>query len=128
MLTSVEYILYIRCASCLVSIYSTLDHPGRTCQGVSEEGARVGGGGRERARGREEGHTHEPALHPASGPHLELDTASPRAGRGNFGGGKGTSRRDEREKLSVFYKLSQKDGEFPPLVLTAVRGEFRLWT
>lgn len=44
----------------------------------------VGREGSERAQGREEGHTHEPAVHPASGPHLELDTASPREGRGIF--------------------------------------------
>lgn len=66
--------------------------------------------GEERGRkGREEGHTHEPTVHPAPGPHLELDTASPRAGRGNFRGKK-TLGGDE------------KDEELPPTVLAAVSG------
>lgn len=71
--------------------FGGLDHPAWTCQGVSEEEARVEGGEGERAQGREEGHTHEPTVHPASGPHLELDAASPREGRGNFRGKNKTS-------------------------------------
>lgn len=63
--------------------------------------ATAGGGERERAWGREEGHTHEPTVHPASGPHLELDTASPRAGRGDFRGKKHSKRRREKA-LCVF--------------------------
>lgn len=64
----------------------------------------VGREGSERARGREEGHTHEHAVHPASGPHLELDTASPREGRGNFRERKKHFRGGKIEKLSVFYR------------------------
>lgn len=64
---------------------------------MSEEEARVGGGGKQRAQGREEGHTHEPTMHPVLGPHLELDTASPRAGRGIF---RGEKKPEMREKNS----------------------------
>lgn len=74
---------------------------------MSEEGARVGGGGRERARGREEGHTHGPTVHPASGPHLELDTASPRAGRGNVRKEKKKLQEKTREKSSLCFTDSE---------------------
>lgn len=97
------------CISGLVCVFGGLDHPARTCQGVSEEGAMVGGGGRERARGREEGHTHGPAVHPASGPHLELDTASPRAGRGDFRE-KNVKRRRERKALCVLQTVTERSG------------------
>lgn len=117
-LRGIYSVLYVWCAACLLCVFGGLDHPAPTCQGVSEEEARVGGGGPERAQGREEGHTHEPTVHPASGPHLELDTASPRAGRGNFRGEKRTSG-DEREKLSV---TVQEDETLPPAALAAVRG------
>lgn len=46
---------------------------------VTGEGARE----EERSQGREEGRTHESAAHPASGPHLESDTAALRGTTGN---------------------------------------------
>lgn len=61
-------------------------------------------------RGREEGHTHEPTVHPASGPHLESDTASPRAGRGNV----------RKEK-----KLEEKTREKSSLCFTDSDGKMR---
>lgn len=64
---------------CLVCVFGGSDHPARTCQGVSGEGARE----EESLQGREEGHTHESAAHPASGPHLESEAAALRGARGN---------------------------------------------
>lgn len=60
-------------------------------------------------RGREEGHTHEPTVHPASGPHLESDTASPRAGRGNVRKEKkNLKRRRERKALCVSQTVTER--------------------
>lgn len=119
-----EHTCVYKCASCVLvrlhtgnrdlsEIYSTYDVPrvwfaslaGWTTQlGPVRVCPRKGPWweeGEERGReGVRKGHTHEPAVHPASGPHLELDTASPRAGRGNVRGRKNF----KREKLSVFYR------------------------
>lgn len=70
--------------------WTTQCGPVGVCPG---KGPGFGGRGRERVRGREEGHTHEATVHPASRPHLESDTASPRAGREK------TSRGDESETI-----------------------------
>lgn len=56
----------------------------------------MGREGSERAQGREEGHTHEPAVHPASGPHLELTQLLPEKEGGFLEIGKNTSGRAKR--------------------------------
>ena len=80
--------------------WTTQFGPVGVCPG---KGPGFGGRGRERVRGREEGHTHEATVHPASRPHLESDTASPRAGRGNFRKEKKLQEETRVKRFSVFY-------------------------
>lgn len=65
-------------------------------RGRGQDGRR---GKREGARGREEGHTHEPTVHPASGPHLELDTEQEEG----ISGGKKKLQEETREKSSLCF-------------------------